>query len=73
MQLYIKIITKIIANHLCPILSTHISFEQFSFLQDRQIHGVVGTAQEVLHSIQTKNMKGMILKVDLSKAFDRVS
>jgi len=27
-----KIISKIIANRLCPILSNHISFEQFAFL-----------------------------------------
>lgn len=68
-----KIIAKIIANCLHPILSSHISSEQFSFLQDHQIHEVVGMAQEVLHSVQTMKLKGMILKVDLSKAFDRVS
>lgn len=38
-----KIIEKIIANHLRPILSTHISSKQFSFLQDRQIHEALGT------------------------------
>ena len=68
-----KIIAKIIANHLRPIISTHISSEQFSLLQYQQIHEVVGIAQEVLHSIQTKKLKGMILKVDLSKAFDCAS
>lgn len=36
---------------LIPILSTHISFEQFDFLQDRQIHEAFGTTQEVMHSI----------------------
>ena len=30
----------------------------------------MGTAQEVLHSLHSKKVKGMILKVDLSKAFD---
>jgi len=68
-----KIIAKIIANHLCPILSSHISSEQFSFLQVQQIHEAVGTAQEVLQSIQMKKLKGMILKVDFSKSFDRAS
>lgn len=42
-------IYKIIANRLLPILSSHISFEQFAFLQGCQIHEVVGTTQEVLH------------------------
>lgn len=67
-----KIISKIIANHICPILSAHISLEQFYFLKDRQIHEAISSTQEVLHSIQSKKIKGMILKVDLSKSFDNV-
>lgn len=47
--------------------------EQFSFLDHRQIHKAVGIAQEALHSIKSKNLKGMILKINLEKAFDRTS
>lgn len=54
-------------------MSSHISPKKFAFLQNRQIHEAVGTAQELLHTIQFKKLKGMIMKVDLSKAFDRVS
>jgi len=68
-----KIISKIIANRIHPILSTHISPKQFAFLKDRQIHEAIRSAQEVMHSIQSKKIKGMILKADLSKAFNRVS
>eukprot|EP00253_Pinus_taeda_P009728 PITA_09728 len=68
-----KIIAKIIANRLKPILLLHIAQEQFSFLHNRQIHEAIGTAQELLHSIQYRKTKGMILKIDLSKAFDRVN
>jgi len=68
-----KIIAKIIANCLKPILYEHISLEQFSFLDHRQIHKAVGIAQEALHSIKSKNLKGMILKINLEKAFDRTS
>lgn len=64
---------KIIENQMRPTLSKHISPEQFAFLQDRQIHEAVGTTQEVLHTLHIKKCKGMILKVDLSKAFDRVN
>eukprot|EP00253_Pinus_taeda_P025808 PITA_25808 len=64
---------KILANRLKPILSAHISPEQFAFLQNRQIHEAIGTAQELLHSMQSKKLKGMILKVDLSKAFNKAS
>eukprot|EP00253_Pinus_taeda_P008617 PITA_08617 len=48
-------IYKIIANCLRPILSNHISSEQFSFLQDRQIHEAVGTTQEAWSSITLKS------------------
>lgn len=68
-----KIIAKVIANRLKPILSEFISPEQFAFLEHRQIHEAVGTAQEVLHSIKIKRLKGMILKIELAKAFDRTS
>lgn len=68
-----KIIAKIIANILKPIISKHILPEQFVFLKDRQIHEVVGTTQEVLHSLHSKKGKDMIMKVDLSKAFDKVN
>jgi len=64
---------KIIANRLKPILSRHISPEQFAFLQHRQIHEAIATAQELMHTLQIKKQKGMILKVDLSKAFDRAN
>eukprot|EP00253_Pinus_taeda_P029159 PITA_29159 len=68
-----KIIAKTIANCLKPILSQHISSEQFAFLHRRQIHEAIASAQELLHTLQVKRQKGMILKVDLSKAFDRTN
>jgi len=68
-----KIIAKIIANRLRPILSAHISPKKFAFLNNCQIHDVIGTTQGVLHSIKVKRLKGMILKVDLSKYFDHAS
>lgn len=68
-----KIIVKIIENLLKLILSNHISFEQFTFLQHKQIHEAIATAQELLHSIQMRKLKGMVLKVDLSKAFDKTN
>jgi len=65
-----KIISKIIANRLHPILSHHISLEQFSLLQDYQIHDAIGTTQEAIHTINVKNLKIIILKIDLANAFD---
>lgn len=68
-----KIISKIITNRLRPILSKHIVPQQFAFLEDRQIHEAIGSAQEALHSIWSRHLKCILLKIDMSKAFDRVS
>ena len=64
---------KILANRLKPILSNFISPKQFAFLENRQIHDAIGISQEGLHSMHTKKIKGMILKIDLAKAFDQAS
>eukprot|EP00253_Pinus_taeda_P006377 PITA_06377 len=68
-----KIISNIIANRLRPILSRNIAPQQLAFLEDRQIHEAIGSAQEAFHSIWSKHLKSIILKIDLSQAFDRVS
>eukprot|EP00253_Pinus_taeda_P027771 PITA_27771 len=67
-----KIIAKIIAMRLKPILSKNISSEQFGFLDGRQIHEAIGIAQETLHSIRQTIKKGAVIKIDLSKAYDRI-
>ena len=46
-----KIIAKVIALQVKPILSRHMSREQFGFLNRRQIHEAIGVAQETIHSI----------------------
>lgn len=68
-----KIISKIISKWLKEVLSEHISKEQFGFLEGRQIHEAIGVAQEGLHSIKTNDKWGVVIKIDLSKAYDKVS
>eukprot|EP00253_Pinus_taeda_P002838 PITA_02838 len=68
-----KIIAKVIAIRIVPILSRNISMEQFGFLDGRQIHEAIGVAQEVIHSVKQKKKKGAVLKIDLSKAYDRIN
>jgi hypothetical protein len=60
-----------ISRRIKETLSKHVSLEQFGFLEGRQIHKAIGVTQEGLHLVKTKNIKAMIAKVDLSKAFDR--
>ena len=72
-NLVYKVISKIAALRLKPLLNITISAQQFGFLKDRQITKPVGITQEILHSIKTKNSNVMVLKLDLVKAFDRVN
>jgi hypothetical protein len=65
-----KIISKIIANRIKPILSRSLSTEQLGFLKGRQIQDAIGTTHECLHSINKNKLKSLVLKLDLRKAYD---
>jgi delta-aminolevulinic acid dehydratase/porphobilinogen synthase len=67
-----KIITKIIATGIKTLLSFGISKEQFGFLEGRQITDAIGVVQETLHRIKVKNIKALVLKIDLIKAYDKL-
>ena len=72
-NLVYKVISKIVALRLKPILNRSLSVQHFGFLKDRQITEHVGITQELLHSIKTKNSNVLVLKLDLVKDFDRVN
>jgi len=67
-----KVILKIIVSRIKSSLSKGISKEQFGFLDDRQISDAIGVAREALHSIKTKKIKSLVLKLDMMKAYDKV-
>lgn len=68
-----KLLTKVIAQRLKPILPMIISLEQSGYVEGRQILDSVILAHEVIHSLQKTRMPGMLLKLNLSKAFDKLS
>jgi exonuclease III len=68
-----KLLTKIIATRLKPILPFLISPEQSGYVEGRQIMDSVILAHEVIHSLHSTKTPGMLLKLDLSKAFDKLS
>ena len=68
-----KVIAKVIAQRIKPILCKVISEEQFVFLYNRQILDAVSLAQEAIHTIKKEKQRAFALKLDLSKAYDRVS
>ena len=68
-----KLISKIAALRLKPFLDSSISFQQFGFLNNRQIIDPIAIVQEVIHSVKIHKRSALILKLDLSKSFDRVN
>ena len=68
-----KRITKVFSSRLKVILSNLISPKQFSFLEGRQIHDVVGITKKILHSAKTIHTPIVIIKEGLSKAYDKVN
>jgi hypothetical protein len=70
-----KIVTKVIANRLKATLSDVIDIEQSAFVQGRLITDNALIAMECFHWLKKKRKgkKGvMALKLDMSKAYDRV-
>jgi hypothetical protein len=68
-----KIISKVIALRLKPILPFIISKEQSEYVEGRQIMDSVILVHEVIHSLKSTRTPGILLKLDLSKAFDKLS
>eukprot|EP00253_Pinus_taeda_P021470 PITA_21470 len=68
-----KIISKFIANRLKTILPGIISEEQSGYVEGRQILDNILLAQEMIHSLHSRKEAGMLMQLDLSKAYDKVS
>jgi len=68
-----KLISKVLANRLKPLLPLLISPEQTGYVEGRQIMDDIILSNEVIHSLKILKNPGMILKLDLSKAFDKLS
>jgi hypothetical protein len=63
----------VIANRLKPILPFVISKEQARYVEGRKIMDSVILAHEVVNSLKSTKTPGMLIKLDLSKYFDRAS
>jgi len=68
-----KIISKVIANRLKPLLPTLVSEEQTGYVEARQILNDIIQAHEVIHSLKTNKKAGMIIHLDIEKAYDKLS
>ena len=67
-----KVITKILAKRLKEVLPLIIPKNQGGFIKGRQIFDNIILVQEAIHSSVKRKEKGMVIKLDLANAFDRV-
>lgn len=70
-----KIVTKVLAICLKPLLLSIFSSSQSAFVAGRQIQDNILIAQEVFHFLKLRKAKGMFelaLKIDMNKAYDRL-
>lgn len=70
-----KVISKVLAIRLKPLMRMCVSRSQCAFLPGRDITENIILLREILHSFKQKHYKRpeFCLKVDLSKAFDRMN
>ena len=68
-----KIISKVIAHRLKPLLPTLVSMEQSSYVEGKQILNNIIQAHEVVHSLLSNRKARMIMQLDLAKAYDKMN
>eukprot|EP00253_Pinus_taeda_P028919 PITA_28919 len=68
-----KIISKVAANRLKPLLPTLVLGEQSGYMEGRKILDNIIQAHEVVHSLTSKRKVGMIMQLDIAKAYDEVN
>jgi len=68
-----RLISNVLANRLKALLPLLISSEQTGYVEGRQILDGIILSNEVIHSLKILKKPSMILKLDLSKAFNKFS
>ena len=66
-----KIITKLLAVRLGHIADKIIHKSQTAFIKNRNILDGVVSLHEILHELKTSNKRGIVLKLDFEKAYDK--
>eukprot|EP00253_Pinus_taeda_P002668 PITA_02668 len=68
-----KFISKVISNMLKPLLPFLISPEQTSYVGGRQILDAIILTHAIMHSLKKTKKPGTLLKINLSKYFDKLN
>jgi hypothetical protein len=72
-QSFAKLVTKILANRLGPYLQDLVAAKQCAFIRGRSIHDNFMLVQQSIKFLHKRRISSLLLKLDISKAFDSVS
>jgi len=68
-----KIISKVVSNRLKPLLPSLVLGEQYGYVEGRKIINNIIQAHEVVYSLTSKRKVGMIMQLDITKAYDKLN
>jgi hypothetical protein len=68
-----KFVARAYATRLSPIAHRTVDRSQTAFIKGRCLHEGVLALHEIAHELRVKNLKGVLLKLDFEKAYDRVN
>ncbi|KAE8767428.1 hypothetical protein D1007_61195 [Hordeum vulgare] len=67
-----RIFAKVCATRLSPVAEWIAHHLQSAFLKGRRIHDGILALHEIVHEVASKGLKGVFLKLDFQKAYDRL-
>jgi hypothetical protein len=70
---FAKLVTKILANRLAPLLDSMVATNQSAFIKGRCIHDNFILVQQPVKVLHRQKVPSLSLKLDISKAFDSVA
>jgi hypothetical protein len=67
-----RIFSKVCASRLAPVMECLTHPSQLAFLKGRYIYDGILALHEIIHEVKVRRLKGVFLKLDFQKAYDRL-